>query len=117
MKGSRFSFNYVHLLYYKFHKIDLNRGGSYIDFFDWIKSKKATINPINKKDNICFQYAITVTLNHEKIGKNSERITKIKSFINKYNWKVTNFLSEKDNWEISERNNSTIALTVLYIKK
>ena len=96
MKGSRFSFNYVHLLYYKFHKIDLNRGGSYIDFFDWIKSKKATINPINKKDNICFQYAITVTLNHEKIGKNSERITKIKSFISKYNCKGIIFSSEKD---------------------
>ena len=53
----------------------------------------------------------------KKIGKNSERITKIKSFINKYNWKVTNFLSEKDNWEKSERNNRTIALTILYIKK
>ena len=49
------------------------------------KKKKATINPINKKDNKCFQYATTVMLNHFKIGKNSERITKMKPFINKYN--------------------------------
>ena len=50
MKGSNFVFHYVHLLYYKCHKINSNRGGSYIDCSDWIKNKKATINPINKKD-------------------------------------------------------------------
>ena len=43
-----------YLLYYKYHKINLNRGGPYIDSPDWIKEKKATINPINKKDNKCF---------------------------------------------------------------
>ena len=31
MKGSEFIFVYNHLLYYKCHKINLNRGGSYID--------------------------------------------------------------------------------------
>ena len=60
MRGSDFTFDYVQLLYYKCHKINLNRGGSYIDSPDWIKNKKALINPINKKDNKCFQYAITV---------------------------------------------------------
>ena len=30
-KGSQFLFNCVHLLYYKFHKINLNCCGSYID--------------------------------------------------------------------------------------
>ena len=29
----------------------------------------------------------TVTLNHEEIGKNSQRISKIKHFISKYNWR------------------------------
>ena len=83
MKGSEFFFDYVHLMYYKCHKINPNRGGSYIDSPDWIKNKKETINPINKKDNKYFQYAVTVALNLEEIGKNSERITKIKPFINK----------------------------------
>ena len=35
----------------KLHKINLNCGGSNIDFLDWIK--KATINPINKNKNKC----------------------------------------------------------------
>ena len=50
-----------------------------------MKNKKATINPINKKDNKCFQYAVTVTLNHKKIGKYPGKITKIKPFMYKHN--------------------------------
>ena len=44
-KGSHFGFESVDLLYYSFHKICLNRGGSYINSPNWIKNKKATINP------------------------------------------------------------------------
>ena len=95
MKGSAFVFDYVHLLYYKYHKINLNRGGSYIDSLDWIKSKKATINSMNKKDSKSFQYAVAVTLNHKEIKKDPQRITKIKPFINKYNWEGIHFPSEK----------------------
>ena len=40
MKGSKFVFDYVHLLHYKCHKINPNSGGSYIDSPDWIKNKK-----------------------------------------------------------------------------
>ena len=42
MKGSELVFDYVHLLYHKYHKINPNRGESYIDSPDWIKSKNAT---------------------------------------------------------------------------
>ena len=38
MKGSDFVFNYVHLLYYKCHKINFYHGGSDVDSPDWIKS-------------------------------------------------------------------------------
>ena len=55
----------------------MNHCGSYIHSPDWIKNKKATISPINKKDNKCFQYGVTVVLNCDKIGKNSEIIIKI----------------------------------------
>ena len=71
MKSSDFVFDCVYLLYYKCHKINPNRGGSYRDSFDWIKNKKATANPINKKDNKSFQYAVSVALNHEEIEKHS----------------------------------------------
>ena len=40
MRGSEFVFDYVHLLYYKSHKINIDRGGSYIDSPDWIRNKK-----------------------------------------------------------------------------
>ena len=80
IKGSEYVFDYVHLLYYKFHKINSNRsGGSYIDYPDWIKKQ----NPINKNDNKCFQNAVTVALNHDKIGKNPEKITKPKPYVDK----------------------------------
>ena len=82
IKGREFVFHYVQLLYFKCHQISPNRGGSYKDSPDWIKNKKVTINPINKKDNKSFQYAVTVTLNYEETGKNPERITKVKPFIN-----------------------------------
>ena len=84
MKASEFVFDYVHLLHYKSHKINRNRGGSYIDPPDWIKNKKVIINPFNTKDK-CFQYAVTVTLNYEEIKKDPQRIKKIKPFISKYN--------------------------------
>ena len=86
MKGSEFVFDYVYLLYllyYKCYKINPNCAGFYVDSPDCIKNKKAVINPINKKDNKCVQYAVTVMLNHEETRKHSERITKIKPFINK----------------------------------
>ena len=60
MKGNKFAFDYFHLLFYKCYKINSNRFGSYTDSSDSIKNKKATINPINKKDNKCFQYAVKV---------------------------------------------------------
>ena len=36
-RGSEFVFDYVHLVCYKCHKINPNRGGLYIDSPDWIK--------------------------------------------------------------------------------
>ena len=79
--------------------------------------QKAPINPINKKDNKCFQYAATVVLNHEEIKKDPQIITNIKPFINRYNWERINFQSEKDDWKNFEKNNVAIALNVLYAKK
>ena len=56
-------------MYYKCYKINLNRGGSNIDSPEWIKDKKETTNPINKKDNKCFHYVVRVASNHEEIKK------------------------------------------------
>ena len=63
MRGSEFIFDSIDALYYDLNKISLNRGGSYIDSPEWLKNKKATINP--KSDDKCFQYALTAVLNFE----------------------------------------------------
>ena len=44
MKGSEFLVDYFHSLYYKCHKINSNRGGSYIDSPNWVRNKRATVN-------------------------------------------------------------------------
>ena len=76
--------------------------------------KKATTNPKNK-DNEFFKYAITAALNHEKIEKNPQRISKIKPFIDKYNWKDKEFLSHSKDWKKFEQNNKITALNILFV--
>ena len=74
MKGLEFEFDGVDFLYYDFNKISLNRGGSYIDSPKWLKDKKSTINPKNN-DYKCFQYAVTLALNLDKIKKDPQKIS------------------------------------------
>ena len=52
-----------------------------------MKNEKATTKTINKNDNKRCQNATTLTVNHEEIRKHSQRATKAKYFIDKYNWK------------------------------
>ena len=73
MRGRGFSFDSVQVMYYKCHKLNFKRGGSYIDSRHWIKNKKATINPKNQDDK-WFQYTTTVGLNYEEIKCNPERV-------------------------------------------
>ena len=88
MKKSNLTYDRVIAFHYKLHKISINRGGgSYIIAQDWITHKKATINPKNKNDNKCMQYAIIIALNYAKINCHPLRMSKIKHFINKYDWK------------------------------
>ena len=114
MKGSEFEFDGVNLLYYDFNKTSLNRGGSYIESAKWIKDKKSTINSKNN-DNKCFQYAVTVALNHDKINKDPQRISKVKPFIKQYNWNDIDFPSTGKDWKKFELNNESIALNILYV--
>ena len=78
MKSSGFVFHYGHfIMYYRCHKINPNPGGSYIDSLNWLKNENATINPIIKKDNKCFQYTITIALNFEQTKKDPTRMKKL----------------------------------------
>ena len=90
MRESYFVFDSVQLMYYICHRVNFIRGGSNNDFTDWIKKKKVqkTINQQQIEKNTgdkCFQYAAAVALNYEEIQSHPERVSSIKSFINKYN--------------------------------
>ena len=116
IRRSDFIFDSVQLMYYTCHIINFIRGGSCIDSPDWIKKKKAAINPKNTDDK-CFQYSATVALNYEEIESHPERVSNIKPFINKCNSKGIYYPSKIDGWKTFEKNNPTIALNILHIKE
>ena len=116
MRGRDFIFDSVQLMYHKCHKVNFKRGGSYIESPDWIKNKKATINPKNE-DNKCFKYAATVALNYKEVKYSPERVSYLKPFINKYNWDGKNYPSKMDDWKKFQKNSPTIAVNILYFKE
>ena len=62
------------------------------------ENKKTTIN--HKNDDKCFLYGINAAMNDEQIKSHSK-----KTSIIKYNWKEIDFLSQKKDWKIFEKNN------------
>ena len=101
-------------MYYYRNKVSLSRSASYIDSLEWLKTKKATINPKNNDDR-CFQHALTVALNYQNIKNNLEIISKVRLFIDQYNWKEIDFPSHKKDWKKLELNNKSISLNILYV--
>ena len=100
MRRSEFEFDGINLFYYNFNKASIYRSGTYIDLAKWLKSKKSTINPKNNDDK-CFQYAVTLALNLDNINKHPQRISKIKPFIDQYNWKDIDFPPTNKDWRNS----------------
>ena len=74
--------------------------------------KRAIIIPKNTKDNFCFADSIVASLHHYEIDHHPERISKLRPFINNYNWKDISFPAEQNHWKIFERNNKDIALNI-----
>ena len=114
MRGSDFIFNGVNYLFYDFNRVSISKGGSYIESPKWLQHKKCTINQKNN-DNKCFQYATTPALNFNKIDKHPQRISRIKPFIENYNWNDINFPANKKDWNRFEVNNKNVALNILYV--
>ena len=92
---------------------------SELNSLEWLRGKKETIinntNDNNNNDDNDFQNALDDALNYQPIETHPERISKLKLYINKYNWKGINFPATPNNWEKFELNNNTIALNVSYI--
>ena len=86
----------------------------------WLQGKKeAIINNNNNNDNHNninnndFQNTLDDALNDQIIESNPQRISKLKSYINKYNWERINFPAGSQNWQKFQQNNDTIALNIL----
>ena len=67
--GSKFNFESVELIDYKFHRVRLRRGGSYIKSPEWLLHKGATKNPKNKNDDECLRWSTISVLNYNEITK------------------------------------------------
>ena len=78
----------------------------------WLRAKKEAI--INGDAD--FEDALDDALNYQNIETHPERISKLKPYINKYNWEGINFPAGSKEWQKFERNNNTIAPNVLYVK-
>ena len=84
---------------------------SEINSLAWLRGKKEAI--INNDNS--FQNGLDDALNYQAIKTNPERISKSKSYIDKYNWKGIDFPARLKDWIEFGRNNKTIALNVLCI--
>ena len=79
----------------------------------WLRSKKeAIINGDNE-----FQNALDDALNYQNIEKHPQRISKLKAYVNKYNWERIEFPAGPKDWKKIERNNKAIALNILFIPR
>ena len=78
---------------------------------EWLKSKKESIS---NEDN-CFENALNDSLDYQKIKRHLQKISKLKPYINQYNWKGIKFPSDKEDWKKFEQNNKEIALNVLFV--
>ena len=96
-KGSKFVFYCADLFYGSLDKTSLNSGGSCIYSPKWLQNKKEIIN-LENNDEKSFQYPVTAALNYQNIKNNPERIPKIKSFIDQYNWEEIDFILHKKVW-------------------
>ena len=81
------------------------------------KQKKQQQIALIIKESKRFQYTGTVALNYEETGKNSERITKIKPFIDKYNWEGIIYVSGQKDWKKIEKNSLQLFLMCYTLKK
>ena len=113
MRGSDFEFEGINFFNCNFNKASIYRDGSYTDSPKWLKDKKSTINPKNN-DHKCFQYADMLALNFDDINNHPEKISKIRPFIDQYNWKDIDFSPTSKDWKKFELNNK-VALNILYI--
>ena len=54
-------------------------------------------------------------MDYQRIKKDPQKLSKIKTYVSQYNWKDIEFPSHQKNWEMFEQNNKTIAMNILFV--
>ena len=80
-----------------------------------LKGSSYIFECVDLSDNKCFQYAIIAALNYQNINHNPERISKLKPFIDNYNWDNIDFPAGHKDSSAFEENNNDIAINILYV--
>ena len=83
---------------------------------EWLTLKRSVLNPHNN-DNKCFQYYVTLSLYHEQIGRYYCRISKIKEYIDNFNWENINFPLQEQDYKTFEINNKSMSLNILQVNE
>ena len=116
MPESGFSLDKIMHLHINFHRLALTRGSSYVVFPEWLKSKKAVINPKNK-DEECFKWAVIAALHHKEIKHYPDGISLLRPYENQYNWEGLEFPVSIKKIDKFEKNNPGISVNVLFSNK
>ena len=97
-----------------FHKVNSLGARRFIESPKYIKNKKCAINPKNKKDNMCFKYAIVIAIHRNEMSKIDPGAVdkKTKEFCEKYNWNDISFPPSSRDYDIFEENNKHVALVI-----
>ena len=75
------------------------------------RQKKGIVNNDSSLQNVLDDASI-----YQTIKRNSERISKLKPYINNYNWERIDFPAGRKDWTTFEPNNKATALKILFIK-
>ena len=84
---------------------------SELNYLGWLRGKKETII---SGDND-FEDALDDALDYQNMEAHPERMSKLKPYINKYNWEGIDFPAGPKDWIKFEKNNKNVALNILFI--
>ena len=117
LPDSKFVFDEVISMTIDFHRLNLTRGSSYLPLPDWLARKKAIINPCNE-DLECFKWAVIAATRWEDIGKNPERIMKLRKLEGDFDWTGIRFpVYIKDIAKFESRNQISINILAVEDRK
>ena len=72
---------------------------SELNYLGWLQGKKEAIINNNDNNNNDLQNALNDALNYQTSEKNPQRISKLKPYINKYNWEGIHFPAGSKEWQ------------------